>query len=157
MAHSIGLRGHKVAGAGDHGFPDGFSRRKLRTPCAAQKLLPLRQNPTSMRSICIHGHFYQPPRENPFLEVVELQDSAHPYHDWNERIAAECYAPNAVARIMDGGGRIRQLVNNYAWISFNFGPTLLAWMQGQRPDIYRLILDADDESRKRFSGHGSAL
>ncbi|MFO0968537.1 MAG: malto-oligosyltrehalose synthase [Gemmataceae bacterium] len=109
------------------------------------------------RFVCIHGHFYQPPRENPWLEVVELQDSAHPYHDWNERITAECYAPNAVARIMDGHGRIRQLVNNYAWISFNFGPTLLAWMQEARPEIYRLILDADQESQKRFSGHGSAL
>ncbi len=109
------------------------------------------------RYVCIHGHFYQPPRENPWLEVVELQDSAHPYHDWNERITAECYAPNAVARILDGAGRIRQLVNNYASISFNFGPTLLAWLQDQAPEVYRLILQADQQSRERFSGHGSAL
>src|SRR5882762_9874964 len=157
MAHSIGLRGHKVAGAGDHGFPDGFSRRKLRTPCAAQKLLPLRQNPTSMRSICIHGHFYQPPRENPFLEYVELQDSAHPYHDWNERITAECYAPNAASRIMDGEGRIAKIVNNYSKISFNFGPTLLSWLQENAPDVYASVIQADADSMKTFSGHGSAL
>jgi alpha-amylase/alpha-mannosidase (GH57 family) len=109
------------------------------------------------RYICIHGHFYQPPRDNPWLEFVELQDSAHPFHDWNDRITAECYGPNAVARILDGDGRIRRLVNNYASISFNFGPTLLAWMQDQKPDIYRLILEADRESQERFSGHGSAI
>ena len=109
------------------------------------------------RYLCIHGHFYQPPRENPWLEAVELQDSAYPFHDWNERITAECYAPNGVARILDGQGRIARLVNNYARISFNFGPTLLAWLQDRAPDVYRAILDADAESRQRFSGHGSAL
>ena len=109
------------------------------------------------RFVCVHGHFYQPPRENPWLEVVELQDSAHPFHDWNDRITAECYGPNAVARILDGDGRIRRLVNNYASISFNFGPTLLSWLQEQKPDIYRFILDADRESQARFSGHGSAM
>src|SRR4051794_14432928 len=55
--------------------------------------------------VCIHGHFYQPPRENPWLESVELQDSAAPWHDWNERITVECYAPNAAARILNGDGR----------------------------------------------------
>ncbi|MFM7149841.1 MAG: hypothetical protein ACKO23_08360, partial [Gemmataceae bacterium] len=75
------------------------------------------------RYITIHGHFYQPPRENPWLEMVEVQDSAYPFHDWNERIAAECYAPNAVARILGEDGRIARLVNNYSRISFNFGPT----------------------------------
>jgi alpha-amylase/alpha-mannosidase (GH57 family) len=109
------------------------------------------------RCVCIHGHFYQPPRENPWLEVVELQDSAYPFHDWNERIAVECYAPNAVARILDASGRILRLVNNYASISSNFGPTLLAWLQEQRPDVYRLILEADQQSQQKFSGHGSAL
>ena len=78
------------------------------------------------RYLCIHAHFYQPPRENPWLEVIELQDSAAPYHDWNQRIAAECYAPNAAARILDGEGYIRLITNNYARISFNFGPTLLS-------------------------------
>ena len=72
--------------------------------------------------ICIHGHFYQPPRENPWLEEVELQDSAYPYHDWNERITAECYAPNATSRILDDKGYITRIVNNYSRISFNFGP-----------------------------------
>jgi alpha-amylase/alpha-mannosidase (GH57 family) len=77
------------------------------------------------RYICIHGHFYQPPRENPWLEAIVIQDSAYPHHDWNERILAECYAPNTVSRILDGDGRIVDLPNNYAKISFNFGPTLL--------------------------------
>lgn len=109
------------------------------------------------RYICIHGHFYQPPRENAWLEAVELQDSAYPYHDWNARINAECYAANAVSRILDGQGRIVQMVNNYANMSFNFGPTLLAWLADNAPDTYRIILQADATSRGRFSGHGSAL
>ena len=109
------------------------------------------------RYICIHGHFYQPPRENPWLEEIELQDSAYPYHDWNERIAAECYAPNTVSRILDGEGRIIGLTNNYAKMSFNFGPTLLAWLTDKAPEIYEAILAADRESQEKFSGHGSAL
>jgi alpha-amylase/alpha-mannosidase (GH57 family) len=109
------------------------------------------------RYLCIHGHFYQPPRENPWLEAIELQDSAYPYHDWNERIAAECYAPNAVARILDERNFIAKLINNYAKISFNFGPTLLSWLEAKAPDLYAAILAADRESQKTFSGHGSAL
>lgn len=109
------------------------------------------------KCICIHGHFYQPPRENPWLEDVELQDSAYPYHDWNERIAAECYAPNTASRILDGGGCILRLPNNYAKISFNFGPTLLAWLAVKAPEMYEAILAADHQSRKTFGGHGSAL
>jgi alpha-amylase/alpha-mannosidase (GH57 family) len=109
------------------------------------------------RYICIHGHFYQPPRENPWLEAIELQDSAYPYHDWNERIASECYAPNYASRILDGSGHIERIVNNYSKISFNFGPTLLSWLQEKSPDIYHAILTADHESRRHFSGHGSAL
>ena len=109
------------------------------------------------RYICIHGHFYQPPRENPWLETVELQDSAYPYHDWNERVTAECYAPNSVSRILDGDNQIIQLVNNYSKISFNFGPTLLSWVEAKAPDVYDAILGADRESQKNFSGHGSAL
>ncbi len=106
--------------------------------------------------ICIHGHFYQPPRENPWLEAAELQDSAYPYHDWNERVAAECYAPNAAARILNGGV-IEQIVSNYAKISFNFGPTLLAWMKDKMPEIHEAIAAADRASREKYSGHGSAL
>lgn len=109
------------------------------------------------RYICIHGHFYQPPRENPWLEAIELQDSAYPYHDWNERITRECYAPNATSRILSGEGRIMRIVNNYANISFDIGPTLLAWLQEKAPHVYRAILDADRQSQKTFSGHGSAL
>ena len=107
--------------------------------------------------VCIHAHFYQPPRENAWLEAVEVQDSAFPYHDWNERIAAECYATNATSRITDESGRIREIVNNYARISFNFGPTLLSWLERHSAPVYQAILAADSESRQRFSGHGSAL
>jgi alpha-amylase/alpha-mannosidase (GH57 family) len=110
-----------------------------------------------MNFLCIHNHFYQPPRENPWLEAVELQDSAYPYHDWNERVTAECYAPNGDARILDGEKRIVRIVNNYAHISFNFGPTLLSWMQRHAPETYRRIIEADRESQKRFGGHGSAF
>ena len=107
--------------------------------------------------ICIHGHFYQPPRENPWLEEVELQDAAYPYHDWNERITEECYAPNTASRILDGHRRIIDITNNYARISFNFGPTLLSWMQRHTPEVYQAIIEADQLSRERFSGHGSAI
>jgi alpha-amylase/alpha-mannosidase (GH57 family) len=107
--------------------------------------------------VCVHGHFYQPPRENPWLEAVELQDSAFPYHDWNERITAECYAPNAHSRCLDAGNRIERIVNNYSKISFNFGPTLLSWMQAKAPDILAAIQQADKDSQSRFSGHGSAI
>lgn len=107
--------------------------------------------------ICIHGHFYQPPRENPWLESVELQDSAWPYHDWNERITAECYAPNATARILNGEGRISQIISNYSKMSFNMGPTLLAWLKDKMPEVHQSIVDSDKASQKQFSGHGSAL
>ena len=110
-----------------------------------------------MRYLCIHGHFYQPPRENPWLEAIELQDSAYPYHDWNERITAECYAPNAATRILDPEGRILKIVNNYSGISFNYGPTLLAWAKDKAPGLHALIVDADVQSRDIFSGHGSAI
>uniref|UniRef100_A0A7C2J0B4 DUF3536 domain-containing protein n=1 Tax=Ammonifex degensii TaxID=42838 RepID=A0A7C2J0B4_9THEO len=109
------------------------------------------------RYVCIHGHFYQPPRENPWLEDIELQDSAYPYHDWNERITAECYEPNTASRILDGYNRIKKIVNNYTKISFNFGPTLLDWLGTKKPDVYRAIIAADRESKAHFSGHGSAL
>jgi alpha-amylase/alpha-mannosidase (GH57 family) len=109
------------------------------------------------RYLCIHGHFYQPPRENPWLEEVELQESAAPFHDWNQRITAECYAPNTASRILDQDKRILFIVNNYSQISFNFGPTLLSWLQKHQPETYQGILEADRQSQKRFSGHGSAL
>jgi alpha-amylase/alpha-mannosidase (GH57 family) len=107
--------------------------------------------------VCIHGHFYQPPRENPWLEEVEQQDSAYPFHDWNQRIAAECYSRNAFSRILDPDHRIVDVVNNYSRISFNFGPTLLSWMERNEPETYEAILEADRISLERFSGHGAAI
>jgi alpha-amylase/alpha-mannosidase (GH57 family) len=109
------------------------------------------------RYICIHGHFYQPPRENAWLEHVETQDSAYPYHDWNQRVTAECYGPNGAARIMDKAGYVTEFVNNYSLISFDFGPTLLSWLERNDPEIYQAVIASDQESRVRFSGHGSAL
>ena len=110
-----------------------------------------------MRYLCVHGHFYQPPRENPSLEAVELQDSAYPYHDWNVKITSECYAPNATSRILDAEQRIIQLVNNYAQISFNFGPSLLSWMETKASKIYEALCEADKTSQANRSGHGNAI
>lgn len=107
--------------------------------------------------ICVHGHFYQPPRENAWLEKVEYQDSAEPFHDWNERISQECYGPNGASRILGDERRIVDIVNNYANISFNFGPTLLSWLEIHRRGIYRQILKADQQSMENFGGHGSAM
>ena len=120
----------------------------------AQRVLP---SDTAMGYVCIHGHFYQPPRENPWLEAVELQDSAYPYHDWNERITAECYAPNSASRILAPDNRIAKVVDNYGRISFNFGPTLLSWLKACAPETHRAILEGDKESLERFEGHGSAI
>jgi alpha-amylase/alpha-mannosidase (GH57 family) len=114
-------------------------------------------SPSLERCICIHGHFYQPPRENPWTGKIERQQGPEPYHDWNEKIAAECYTPNAQARILDGSGRLYQYVNNYARISFNFGPTLLRWMEKAVPATYQAILAADRAGRRRLSGHGPAI
>jgi alpha-amylase/alpha-mannosidase (GH57 family) len=109
------------------------------------------------RYICIHGHFYQPPRENAWLEYVEWQNSAYPYHDWNERVTAECYLPNTSSRILDKDGFIDEIVNNYSRISFDFGPTLLEWLKENSPDVYLAIIEADKQSIENFSGHGSAM
>ncbi len=106
--------------------------------------------------VCIHGHFYQPPRINPWLEVVEVQDSAAPFHDWNARVTAECYAPNAAARILGAEGTITQIINNYRNISFNFGPTLLSWLEEKAPEVHQALLEADADSLDRL-GHGNAL
>ncbi len=109
------------------------------------------------RFVCIHGHFYQPPREHPWLETVETQDSAAPYHDWNERICAECYATNGAARIVNIKNQITRIINNYARISFNFGPTLLSWLKDNAPRTHRMILDGEHRSRRNFRGHSSAM
>ncbi len=113
--------------------------------------------PPAKRFVCIHGHFYQPPRENPWLETVETQDSAAPYHDWNERVCAECYATNGAARIVNDKNRIISIVNNYSRMSFNFGPTLLSWLRENAPRTHRMILDGEQASRKHYAGHSSAM
>lgn len=109
------------------------------------------------RFLVIHGHFYQPPRENPWIEEIEVQDPAAPYHDWNARIAAECYGPNSAARIVDGTGAVTDIINNYAKISFNVGPTLLGWLERRLPATYRAILAADRQSARERGGHGNAI
>jgi alpha-amylase/alpha-mannosidase (GH57 family) len=113
--------------------------------------------PSGKRFICIHGHFYQPPRENPWLETVEIQDSAAPHHDWNERVCAECYAPNGAARVVNGKNQIVRIVNNYARLSFNFGPTLLSWLKENARRTYTMILEGEKRSRERYEGHSSAM
>lgn len=107
--------------------------------------------------LTIHGHFYQPPRENPWLEAIELQDSASPFHDWNERINSECYNPNSVSKIVDNRNKILDVVNNYSEISFNFGPTLLSWMEENAPLAYERVIKADMESVGEHDGHGNAI
>ncbi|HEX9842336.1 MAG TPA: DUF3536 domain-containing protein, partial [bacterium] len=107
--------------------------------------------------LTIHGHFYQPPRENPWTEYIDGEPSAAPFPDWNTRILAECYRPNAFARIVDAYGRVERIVNNYRNISYNFGPTLLSWMELHDPATYRRILEADRSSAARHGGHGNAI
>lgn len=109
------------------------------------------------RFVCIHGHFYQPPRENPWLEAIEVEDSAAPYHNWNARINAECYAANAVARLLDSKGHIEAVINTYESISFNFGPTLLSWLESADLRTYEAIIEADRRSLTTRSGHGNAM
>ena len=111
----------------------------------------------SEKWVCIHGHFYQPPRENPWLEVVEPQPSAHPYRDWNDRITAECYRPNASARVVDHTNQIIEIVDNYQRMSFNVGPTLMSWLESHARDVHDALVAADRASVQRFGGHGSAM
>ena len=108
------------------------------------------------RLLCLHGHFYQPPRENPWIEAIETQDSADPFHDWNERISVECYGPNGAARLKNAQDRIADIVNNYRHLSFNFGPTLLAWLERAQPETYARVMEADQKSLEA-RGHGNAL
>ncbi|MBI4385951.1 MAG: DUF3536 domain-containing protein [Elusimicrobia bacterium] len=111
----------------------------------------------SARFVCIHGHFYQPPRENPWTGTVEKEESASPFHDWNERILNECYGPNAASPILDDQDRIRALADNYEEISFNFGPTLLSWIEERHPSLHLHIVQADARSARRRHGHGNAI
>lgn len=109
------------------------------------------------RFVCIHGHFYQPPRENPWLEAVEVQDSAAPFHDWNARVTAESYAPNTAARLLDSDGNILEITNNFERISFDMGPTLFSWLETEEPEVYQAIIAADHSSRLHNGGHGNAI
>jgi alpha-amylase/alpha-mannosidase (GH57 family) len=107
--------------------------------------------------VCIHSHFYQPPRENPWLQIIESQESAYPFHDWNARINAECYKENAQSFLIGENGKIDGIVNNYSLMNFNFGPSLLSWMEKHDPNTYSLIIEGDQLGAKRFNGHGTAI
>ncbi|HEX7561320.1 MAG TPA: hypothetical protein VF347_03930, partial [Candidatus Humimicrobiaceae bacterium] len=109
------------------------------------------------RYICIHGHFYQPQRANPWLETIELQEEAYPWHDWNEKINAECYMVNGGAHLLDSQNKLIKILNNYSKISFNFGPTLLSWIKKHDRKTYTSIINADIAGRSNFSGHGNAI
>jgi alpha-amylase/alpha-mannosidase (GH57 family) len=107
--------------------------------------------------VTVHGHFYQPPRENPYLDAIERQPSASPFHDWNERIHWECYRPNAFARVLNDRGEVVKIVNNYEYMSFNIGPTLMSWLERHDGSVYQRILEADAKSCDRLNGHGNAI
>lgn len=107
--------------------------------------------------VTVHGHFYQPPRENPYLDTIERQPSATPFHDWNERIHHECYRPNAFARVLNDRGEVVGIVNNYEYLSFNIGPTLMSWLERYDIEVYQRILEADKKSCDRLHGHGNAI
>src|SRR5207249_10690349 len=129
-------------------FTDTIHIWKRRQVAALQSLMP---------SLIIHGHFYQPPRENPWSGIVQHEPSAAPFHNWNERIHTECYQPNAFARINDSDTGSERVVNNYAKISFNFGPTLLTWLERNHAETYARIIDADRESALQHGSHGNAI
>ncbi|NCJ06771.1 DUF3536 domain-containing protein [Synechococcales cyanobacterium C] len=112
---------------------------------------------TSGVFVTIHGHFYQPPRENPDLNAIERQPSAAPFHDWNARICHECYRTNAFARVLNDRGEVIQIVNNFEYLSFNIGPTLMSWLEGYDPEVYERIIEADRHSCERLNGHGNAI
>ncbi|MEI7529327.1 MAG: DUF3536 domain-containing protein [Elusimicrobiota bacterium] len=113
-------------------------------------------HPVSSRFFALHAHFYQPPRENPWTGAMPPQPSAWPFHDWNSRIARECYLPNACARINDSSGRAIEFGNNYLDLNFNFGPTLLTWLERAYPFYYAKIIEAGRTSRAR-RGHSNAI
>ncbi|MBD3883366.1 DUF3536 domain-containing protein [Phormidium tenue FACHB-886] len=107
--------------------------------------------------VTIHGHFYQPPRENPYLNAIERQPSAAPFHNWNERIHYECYRPNAYARVVSEQEQLVGIVNNFEYLSFNIGATLMSWLERHDVEVYQRILEADRRSAARLNGHGNAI
>ena len=123
---------------------------------ASSDYQPEAQSVSTVVYVAVHGHFYQPPRENPYLDAVERQPSAAPFHNWNERIHYECYRPNAFARILNDRGEVVQIVNNYEYLSFNMGATLLSWLERYDLETYQKIIEADRLSQQRL-GHGNAI
>ncbi len=107
--------------------------------------------------VTIHGHFYQPPRENPYLDKIERQPSAHPHHNWNERIYHECYRPNTFSRILNERNEVIDIVNNFEYLSFNIGATLMSWLEKYDLEVYQKIIDGDRKSSARLNGHGNAI
>ena len=132
----------------------------MTTPTKAEGAATIKTDPLRTATgvyVTVHGHFYQPPRENPYLDTIERQPSAEPYHNWNERIHYECYRPNAFARVVNGSGDVIGIVNNYEYLSFNIGPTLMSWLEGYDVEVYQRILEADRKSCDRLNGHGNAI
>ena len=107
--------------------------------------------------VTIHGHYYQPPRENPYLNVIERQPGAAPAHNWNERIYHECYRPNAFARVLNDRNQVIGIVNNFEYLSFNVGPTLMSWLEKYDLEVYKKIIEGDRSSQLRLNGHGNAI
>ncbi len=108
------------------------------------------------KPLIIHGHFYQPPREHPWTEKIPEQPTAKPFHNWNDRIHKECYEANTNSPYLKGDGTVLKRFNNYEYISFNFGPTLLNWMKTYHPKDFAAIIQGDKNSIKR-TGHGNAI
>jgi alpha-amylase/alpha-mannosidase (GH57 family) len=115
-----------------------------------------KQHASHNRFFALHAHFYQPPRENPWTGRIDPQPSAWPFHDWNSRVARECYLPNSCARVNDSSGRVLELANNYLHLNFNFGPTLFSWLERTYPFYYEKVVRAGRESRER-TGHSNAI
>ncbi|PIK86984.1 glycoside hydrolase [Synechococcus sp. 63AY4M2] len=145
------------SGSKNASMPAAESGQGDPAPFLADASSPPPRATTTAPYVVLHGHFYQPPREDPWLNRIERQPSAAPFHDWNERILAECYRPNAFARILDEQGRVVRIVNNYEFLSFNFGPTLLSWLEEHDVEVYQRILTADRLSAERLEGHGNAI
>src|SRR5579862_6872235 len=109
------------------------------------------------QSVVVHGHFYQPPRENPWRDAVDTEPNAAPFHDWNARICHECYEPVSAAQVLDADGRVVERVNLFEWLSFDVGATLLRWLDRNAQAVYRAVLDGDRLSTQRLGGHGNAI
>ncbi|HYW22472.1 MAG TPA: DUF3536 domain-containing protein [Nodularia sp. (in: cyanobacteria)] len=144
-----------MTSAAERPVSSGASLTSHSSPHDTHQTHPLKQ--ATGVYVTVHGHFYQPPRENPYLDAIERQPSAAPFHDWNERIHWECYRPNAFARVLNDQGEVVEIVNNYEYFSFNMGPTLMSWLERYDFEVYQRILEADIKSCQRLYGHGNAI